>query len=126
MGNQEGVVATEPGFMNGAEVVKVTFDENVVSKKKLDKHAKEAKCQPVNDIGKYRKDKDPQYYLKRSPYKFLPLSPVQKTKINSALASRQDARHLLSPTQKKWLDSNAQKNMLYDLPLEEAWMKASM
>ncbi len=125
LGNQEGVVATEPGFMNGAEVVEVTFDESKISKKKLDRYAEKAKCKPVNDIGKYRKDKDPQYYLKRSPYKHLPLSPIQKTKINSLLAAKQDARHLLSPTQKQWLDSKAQSAALYDLPLEEAWEEAS-
>ena len=124
LGNQEGVVATEPGFMNGAEVVKVTFDDSKISKKKLDRYAEKAKCKPVNNIGKYRKDKDPQYYLKRSPYKTIPLSPIQKTKINALLAAKQDARHLLSPTQREWLDTKALSAALYDLSLEEAWAEA--
>ena len=124
LGSKDGVVATEPGWLGGAEVVKVTFDESTISKKDLDNYAKSAKCQPVKGNSKYRTDKDPQYYLKNSPYKYLPLSEIQKSRINSALGQRADATVYLSPTQKKLLNSNKSKKVLYDLPIEEAWSMA--
>ncbi len=119
-GAKDGVVATEPGWMNGAEVVKVTFDESALSKNELDSYAKSAKCAPVK-AGRYRTDKDPQYYLKNSKYKYIPLSDIQKSRINSALGQRQDPSVYLSPTQKKWLQEKASEKVVYNLPLDEAW-----
>ena len=106
--------------MNGAEVVKVTFDESALSKNELDSYAKSAKCAPVK-AGRYRTDKDPQYYLKNSKYKYIPLSDIQKSRINSALGQRQDPSVYLSPTQKKWLQEKASEKVVYNLPLDEAW-----
>ena len=100
--------------------MKVTFDESSVTKNELDSYAKSAKCAPVKG-GKYRTDKDPQYYLKNSKYKYLPLSDIQKSRINAALGQRQDPSVYLSPTQMKWLKSEAKTKVLYDLPLDEAW-----
>jgi len=126
LGAEQGVLSTEPGWMGGAEVVKVVYDKDQLSKKKLDKHAAKAKCQPMKVQKGYNIDKDPQYYLKKSEYKYLPLSAIQKTKINAAIAKNVDPSSLLSPSQKKWLDSNASKKVLYDLPLEDAWRKMTM
>ena len=78
----------------------------------------------MGKIGKYRTDRDPQYYLKNSRYKYLPLSPIQKTKINAALAAKQDPSVFLSPTQRQWLNEEW-KESLYDLSLDEAWMERS-
>lgn len=121
LGDVNGVVATEPGFMNGAEVVKVIYNKDEVNKKTLDKHAMKAKCAVVTNVTAYRKDKDPQYYLKNSPYKYLPLLDIQTTKINTALSKGLDPKALLSPTQIQWLDSKAQHKMLYDMDIITAW-----
>ncbi len=104
LGGQEGVLETSPGFMNGYEVVKVIYDEKKLSKKKLDSYAKEASCTPVQS-SKFREDKDPQYYLKRTIYKHLPLTSMQRTKMNSALASNKDPELFLSPKQLEWLQN---------------------
>jgi len=127
LGNADGVVATEAGFQNGHEVVKVNYDPAVISESELEIYAKQAKCSKVANEGKFRKDKDPQYYLKHSDFKYLPLSTIQKTKINSALKNREDARVYLSPTQLKWLGDlgkyNAKKKSFYDEDFLTSWGK---
>lgn len=126
-GNIEGVVATEPGFKGGYEVVKVNYDPNVISKEELVKHAAKANCELLEKKGNYRKDKDPQYYLKNSDFKYLPLSPLQKTKINHALHHRLDGKEFLSPKQLYWLKnlntSNPKKRLYYDIDFYSAWQK---
>ncbi len=127
LGDADGVVATEAGFMNGYEVVKVNYDPEVITEAELTDYAEKAKCNLVSSEGKFRKDKDPQYYLKHSDFKYLPLSPIQKTKINSALKNREDARVYLSPSQLKWLADlgkyNPKKKAFYDVDFLKAWGK---
>jgi hypothetical protein len=127
LGNADGVVATEAGFMNGYEVVKVNYDPEVISETELETYAKEAQCSKVSSEGKFRKDKDPQYYLKHSDFKYLPLTAIQKTKINSALKNREDGRVYLSPTQLKWLEDlgryNPKKKSFYDEDFLVGWEK---
>ena len=106
LGLVEGVVGTEPGFMNGKEVVRVTYDTDIVDLKTITRHAEKAQCrfESVSDRkAKFRKDKDPQYYLKQTPYKYLALSPLQKTKINSILKKGGNANKILSPSQSAFL-----------------------
>lgn len=121
LGKLDGIVSTEPGWMNGAEVVKVVFDKDDINKSTLDKHANKASCKPVSSSDDYRSDKDLQYYLKNSKYSTLALSALQKTKINSALSLKIDAEQYLSPSQLACLSSKCQGNMIYHLPLTEAW-----
>lgn len=125
LGTKEGVLATEPGFMSGHEVVKVKYDEAKISKEELDLFASKASCSPIKKANNYRVDKDPQYYLKNSKYKYLPLSAIQKTKINSALKLKQDASIYLSPKQKLWLNQAEPKEPLYAIDFEKAWDKRS-
>jgi len=124
LGNVDGVIKTAPGFMNGREVVTVVYDKKEISESKLDKYAKKASCSPVKEA-KFTLDKDPQYYLKKSKYKHLPLSPMQRTKINSAIANDGNPKDYLSPTQLKWLENlgNNKKRHpeKYSEDLAEAW-----
>lgn len=124
IGQADGVVSTEPGFKNGREIVRVTYDPSKTNEKKLNKFAKEANCQPFNGDGKFRADRDPQYYLKQTEFKYLALTPNQRTKINSMLASRQNPRDILSPKQIAYLDnlSNVKNpKVLYDKDFESGW-----
>jgi len=127
LGQIEGVLSTEPGFMNGKEVVKITYDKEKANSKDLAEVAKSHKFSFVKDPSKFRTDKDEQYYLKKSVYKYLPLSPIQRTKINSALAHKKNPESYLSPTQikwKKWLEENKHsRNPLYTYDINDAWSK---
>jgi len=125
LGNQSGVIKTAPGFMNGHEVVQVIYDESVVTEKTLNNYAALANCSEIEGQN-FRIDKDPQYYLKNSLFRYLPLNSIQKTKINSNLGKGMDAAIFLSPTQKAWLlkiEKMDRKKLtsLYEDDLEDSW-----
>lgn len=98
-GKLNGVLATEPGFANGLEVVRVTFDSAAISKKQLDAYARKASCGIPGQGISFRPDHTPQYYLSKSPYARIDLLPIQRTRVNSALSEGQDPSEFLSPRQ---------------------------
>ncbi len=126
-GALNGVLATEPGFMGGSEVVKVKFDTRLISEKELDTYAKSGSCEAVQNNGSYRiASSDVKYYLKKTNYKYLPLTPLQQTKINSAIGKGQSGEKYLSPKQLKWLKTiskNENKEVLYTKNFVQAWNK---
>ncbi len=125
LGSQDGVLLTQAGFMNG-EVVKVKYDASKISEKKLNTFAKANKMQPVTSKNNFTwSEKDEDYYLQHSQLKFLPLSQVQKTKINSALGNGVSPLPYLSPKQKQWLaklDIN-NSEVLYNKEFSTTWNK---
>lgn len=125
LGQADGVLSTEAGFMDGHEVVKVHYDEKVLDTKTLTQHAQKAKCTPITKDDSYRIDKDPQYYLKQTDYKYLPLTNLQKTKINTALSQKKTAEKYLSPQQVQWLNAIQQgtleKQERYTQDFVTAW-----
>lgn len=125
LGAAPGVLATEPGFMRGHEVVRVRYNAKVIDAAQLRAHAAEANCTPIAQAKGYRIDKDPQYYLKHSDFRFLPLTRLQRTRINAALGHRQSGTQYLSPKQLAWLkgirDADAERAAVYDRPFVAAW-----
>lgn len=124
LAESEGVLATESGFMNGYEVVKVTYDANVVDQSTLTKHAEQNQCTPISSHTSYRRSaKDDYYYLQHSDYKYIPLTNLQKTKINAALGSRNTvmAQQYLSPSQKKWLAAKATQKSFLEVSFVDGW-----
>ncbi len=127
LGQVEGVISTSPGFMNGQEVVKVTYDNKQTNSGEISKLVKSDKFTFVTDPSKFRIDRDPQYYLKKSDYKYIALSPSQRTKVNSALAAGGDPDLYLSPTQRQWISkTKAQKDKskmkpVYEMELQKSW-----
>lgn len=125
LGKKKGVLSTEPGFMQGHEVVKVKYDKSQLNQEELERYASQANCAKIEKASGYRVDKDPQYYLKRSNYKYLPLSAIQKTKINAALVANVDPNKYLSPKQKLWLkeieSTNKKPEVLYEESFQVAW-----
>lgn len=97
-GTQPGVVATEAGWQDGAEVVRVTYAEASASEEVLAKAAQRHGYRFV-DAGKFRLDREPKYYLSKSRYAKVPMFELQASRVNSALGSRQNPDHLLSPRQ---------------------------
>lgn len=125
LGAKEGVLETEAGFAGGAEVVKVKFDAAVIDEKELTKYAQQNRNTPTSATNFNFSKKDHLFYLKQTPYKYLPLTDLQKTKINSALGSKQEAEQFLSPRQAEWLkeilQSSKKTEVLYLKNIEEVW-----
>jgi len=104
LGKLDGVLNVESGFMQGREVVKVKYDSDVVSEKELVNFGKKNDYTLRTVSNDYRvASNDYHYYLKNSIYKYIPMSDIQKTKVNSALGSSKNANQYLSPKQIEWL-----------------------
>lgn len=118
LGQVEGVVNTTPGFMNGREVVEVTFDANKTSYEKLVKSAKNLKAVDgafvKNDnqekvakelfgtsknTSNFRVDREPKYYMSHTAYKHVPMLSTQRIKVNKALYNKENPQKYLSPSQ---------------------------
>ena len=119
----DGVVATLPGFLDGREVVDVTFDPKVLSYDDLVMRAARADCvKPIftrNDEQKrallkfgglendaraehnedeIRPDKEPKYYLSRTNLRFVPMTPLQAARVNATVRAGDPAGYL-APSQ---------------------------
>lgn len=126
LGKVDGVLNTESGFMNHAEVVKITYDPNVLSETSLEKYAKKNSMKAVNYHSSYRIAKnDVHYFLRNTDFQYLPLSALQQTKINSALGSGKSGEAYLSPTQRNWLktivNTKSKNNNLLNADFKAAW-----
>jgi len=117
LGKLDGVLNTESGFMSG-EVVKVTYDASVLNTKELETYAKSNSFRPVDPTGNYRPaSNDIHYYLRHTDYKYVPLTPLQQTKIKD---------EYLSPSQRKWfvgiIQGNVKKSKnLLNTSFADAW-----
>ncbi|NNF32992.1 MAG: hypothetical protein HKN68_02730 [Saprospiraceae bacterium] len=132
-----GVVETEAGFMNGNEVVKVTYDPNVISTDHLIQSARKGNCAdvvfsnsikskdaPVKRTGKFRKDKESKYYLYHSPYRALPMTHHQQLLANSEIARGGDITYLLSDRQQQLKEMIEKKQIKYNaigVDIIESW-----
>ncbi len=91
LAQQPAVLSTEPGFVDSKEVVKVVYDPSVSSETELDNYALQQGFYVLKSSSGFRSDADPQYYLKQTEYRYLPLTPAQRTKINQALPYKENA-----------------------------------
>ncbi|MEM1327853.1 MAG: VPGUxxT family thioredoxin-like (seleno)protein, type 2 [Bacteroidota bacterium] len=120
IGAIEGVVATELGFMHGREVVQVEYSPIITDYATIIKTANAAKCadrafvhdeeeaktatqflgkQQVRQKGNFRFDKGRKYYLSKTHYRFVPMTPLQAIRANHRIANRQSLGDVLSPRQ---------------------------
>ena len=130
----DGVLSTEAGFMHGKEVVKVEYDADRVTLPTLVNEAAKSSCadgvfveddydisqvrkdtdvKNIKKSGNYRRDGEVKYYLSKSAYKYIPMSPLQQAKVNAALGSNQNPDQYLSPRQKavgKYISSHKSEN----------------
>lgn len=135
-GQLSGVLHTEAGFIEGREVVEVTYDPAQINFEELTRIGQEAKCadtyyyedrqqelaatklfgkQNLKKKGKYRADREIHYYLHHSRYAQIPMSPIQRTKANAMLGNRIDPVEVFSPRQLTFLNQeDTQKRYLSD------------
>ena len=128
LGNNAAVLTTEPGFLNGHEVVKVKYDPSRANATQLAKYAAQKNIKPVKGGAGYRTAKKDHYYqLQQTDYVYLPLTEVQKTKMNAAYGRGEDLSRYLSPRQIDYYravrKTSAGKDKLYARNFTEAWEK---
>lgn len=139
-GKLAGVKETSSAWYDGKEIVNVTFDPTITSYKQLVQTAIKVRCASTiyvrdpkqewtarslakdqvqsidaKEFGKPAKPSDQKYYLRLSPLSLLPLTQVQRVRINSALGTRADPAKFLSPQQVKadqWLKKNSEDTKL--------------
>lgn len=117
LGKLEGVLSTEPGFIQGKEVVRVNYDPAVINMAHLIAEARKQECAnslfaEEKDMGEglmvdkalkkstgFRPDHEPQYYLRHTAYRYVPMLPNQASRLNSILAKGGDPGSILSPAQ---------------------------
>ena len=122
LGAIDGVISTTAMFYDKQEAVEVVFDPTIVSIEELVAAADKAQCatnvyahgdvqlvharQVVGDRASAAKSrasaapsKDQDYWLAQSAYRWLPLTPMQRTKVNAALHLETDANSFLAPSQ---------------------------
>lgn len=114
-GKLKGVIATNAGYMNGSEVVQIQFNPNIIPLQellhigKINKTADKLFSQNKNDKqydipiykpGIFKLDPETKYYLQQTPYKYIPMTPLQATRINSLLSEGKSCELYLSPRQR--------------------------
>ena len=127
LGNIPGVRVTSAGWIGRKEVVNVEFNPKQVSYEKLLKTARSLQCAttvfahgnkqlaiakklasgdavmipPANQRRgvAYTEQK---YHLRRTHLRYLPLTPIQLARVNSAVFANKDYRAYLSPKQVEW------------------------
>jgi hypothetical protein len=102
LGKLPGVVASRTGMVGRDEVVEVQFDPNVVDAATLAGHARQMKC--FRGIPSTQttlvEDTEQQHTLANHPeFAGILLTPLQRTKVNAALADYRDPTQFLSPMQ---------------------------
>ncbi len=125
LGNLDGVVTTRAAWLDGREVVDVTYDPSVVDVKQLVAAADRLACAdrvyvPAAQLDAARgvtgeraheldgmptdaKETDRKFALRRAPHRYLPLTPAQASKVNAALRLGGDVDTWLSPRQRALL-----------------------
>lgn len=117
------VLSTEAGWISHKEVVKIYYDKEKATLDDLKAFAKAQGFYPTEKHEKFRIDETPQFYLKKTDYKYLPLSATQRTKINYAIPYKANPESYLSPKQVKLLTNSAFKRneSNYKLEIEATW-----
>ena len=120
-GRINGVIKTTAGYQDGKEAVTVEYDPTLLTKADLDKIAQSQKCS-LTAPGSFRPDETPKYYLSNSGYKVIPMTELQKCRVNSALAEGQDTTEFLSTRQLAFMQTS--KKNVVGLSLVDGWAEA--
>ena len=117
-GKLDGVIATKPGFMDGREVVEVEYNPGTISYEELMQKGQKARCaskaythsneqqQSAQKIlgsaataKSFKPDREPKYYLSKTAYRFVPMTPTQAARANSLVGANKSPADILSARQ---------------------------
>lgn len=150
LGSLEGVVSTQPGFMDGREVVTVEYNPEIIAYEDMLTTAQNARCadyvyaeneqqkmaakkvvsdNKVTTASKFRLDKEPKYYLSKTHYQYVPMTDLQATKANALVGKRQLPDAVLSPRQMELANfisknKDAKWESAINVDFEKAWENA--
>ncbi len=119
MGVIDGVISVTPGWIDKYEVVEVEYDPARVAFADLVKKAETCECaikvftrtdeqqktasKLVGDRAEKTAEKvrvdDDKYYLSKTHYKYVPMTPLQAAHVNARIGQKRDPSDLLSPMQ---------------------------
>ncbi len=138
LGGFDGVVATRTGWIEDSEVVEVQFDPSVVEFGSLVTRAAGMQCahhvhtttpaqrrivekslgkEAAKDRGSLRPTPgDDKHALRSTPWRFVPMTPMQAARVNAAVAGGRSPAPFLSPRQIALHDASA-KSGRNDLPV---------
>ena len=134
-----GVIGTEAGFMNGKEVVRINYRSDKISLDNLYTQSKKLGCGDeiygsvhkgsdlkIKPTATFKKDKEDKYYLYNTKYKAIPMTNLQKTKVNRILALGQKPDNLLSPKQLSLLTFKTKPMNHTSDRIEDVWWSRSV
>ena len=98
LGGLEGVVSSRTGFAQGREVVEVEYDPRVTSDRKLSSQYGRAAL--TGDTTLRPSPKDDKYRLRHTPWRHVPMTTTQASRVNATLGQKQDPSAHLSPRQR--------------------------
>lgn len=129
LGQIDGVLSTEAGFMDGREVVQLTYDPSLISFEDLVEQGMEVRCADniythteqqqksaskvlskgqIRQASSFRPDRAPKYYLSHTFYRAVPMTALQAARANALVGSGKSPETVLSPGQIRW--ANQMKN----------------
>ncbi len=124
LAQHRAVITTDAGWVDGDEAVMVHFDPREASRHELDTYARAEQLGPIEGNG-FSLDSEPQFYLRKTLARHLPLTPAQRTGINLAMPYRASVAELLSPQQLAWLADprlpEAGRGDIYREDIRESW-----
>lgn len=152
LGEMNGVISTEAGFMDGREVVKVGYDARQISYENLVKKSLDVGCagkvfcqkpeekrvattvvgeNSVAEKSHFRLGRESKYHLRQTPWRFVPMTPMQAARANSLVGKSASPEFVLSPRQIELGRFAAENNKLkWPIALDsadftKAWDEAS-
>jgi hypothetical protein len=100
LGAIDGVLSTQTAHAQGREVVEVTFDAARITRAELEARAQRCGVSVEGTAAaRAASDRDQKYYLQGSIWRHLPLTELQRTRVNAALGQGRSPLPWVSPRQ---------------------------
>ena len=97
------------------------YNPSIISRAQLDNIAQQSKCR-IALADEISVDRTPKYYLSNHRMRSIPMTEIQKVRVNSAIGEGQNPEIFLSPRQLAFLKNPSKENFV-SVSLNEAWEK---